>query len=98
MKIFRKITKGSQISYRERRQLKRTTLDVLRMIPFVFFIIVPFLEFLLPVALLIFPNMLPSAFRTELAKVLLHQIKPFVSLFFLAFVVCSSCFCLFLFV
>lgn len=33
------------------------------------FIIVPFMEFLLPVALKLFPNMLPSTFETQSKKV-----------------------------
>lgn len=33
------------------------------------FIIVPFMEFLLPVVLKLFPNMLPSTFETQSKKV-----------------------------
>jgi LETM1 and EF-hand domain-containing protein 1 len=39
--------------------------DLLRLVPFLVFIIVPFMEFLLPVALKLFPNMLPSTFQEE---------------------------------
>jgi LETM1 and EF-hand domain-containing protein 1 len=46
-------------------QLKRTTQDLLRLIPFIPFVIIPFMEFLLPVALKIFPNMLPSTFEDK---------------------------------
>jgi hypothetical protein len=36
-------------------------------IPFAVFIMVPFMEFLLPVALKLFPNMLPSTFEDKFA-------------------------------
>ncbi|OZC06340.1 LETM1-like protein, partial [Onchocerca flexuosa] len=48
---------------RERQQLVRTLSDVLRLIPFSAFLIVPFLEFTLPFFLKLFPNMLPSTFK-----------------------------------
>lgn len=50
-------------------QLKRTTTDLLRLIPFAVFVIVPFMEILLPVALKLFPNMLPSTFEDKYAAV-----------------------------
>jgi LETM1 and EF-hand domain-containing protein 1 len=50
-------------------QLKRTTQDLLRLVPFAVFIIVPFMELLLPVALKLFPNMLPSTFEDKYAAV-----------------------------
>lgn len=50
-------------------QLKRTTQDLLRLIPFSFFLIVPFMELLLPVALKLFPNMLPSTFADSFKEV-----------------------------
>ncbi len=50
-------------------QLKRTTQDLLRLVPFAVFIIVPFMELLLPVALKLFPNMLPSTFEDKFAAV-----------------------------
>ncbi|KAG6818163.1 hypothetical protein H0H87_000068 [Tephrocybe sp. NHM501043] len=48
-------------------QLKRTTQDILRLVPFSVFLIVPFMELLLPVALKLFPNMLPSTFEDKYA-------------------------------
>ncbi|MBW0478942.1 hypothetical protein O181_018657 [Austropuccinia psidii MF-1] len=60
-----KLLKGKKLTRRERRQLKRTTIDLLRLIPFSVFIIVPFMELLLPIALRLFPNMLPSTFQDE---------------------------------
>lgn len=40
----------------------------MRLIPFSVFVIVPFMEFLLPVALKLFPNMLPSTFEDSFAE------------------------------
>ncbi|KAJ9111709.1 hypothetical protein QFC19_001069 [Naganishia cerealis] len=66
-KITWKVLNGGQLTRRERRQLRRTTTDLLRLIPFSVFVIVPFMEILLPVALKLFPNMLPSTFEGKLA-------------------------------
>ncbi|KAI9456643.1 LETM1-domain-containing protein [Lactarius psammicola] len=66
-RLQRKILQGETLTRRERRQLRRTTQDLLRLIPFAVFIIVPFMEFLLPVALKLFPNMLPSTFEDKFA-------------------------------
>lgn len=62
-----KILHGESLTRRERRQLKRTTQDLLRLVPFSVFIVVPFMELLLPVALKLFPNMLPSTFEDKFA-------------------------------
>ncbi|KAG1826997.1 LETM1-like protein-domain-containing protein [Suillus subaureus] len=62
-----KILHGESLTRRERRQLKRTTQDLLRLVPFAVFVIVPFMELLLPVALKLFPNMLPSTFEDKFA-------------------------------
>ncbi|KAJ1929664.1 LETM1 domain-containing protein ylh47 [Tieghemiomyces parasiticus] len=64
-KLLYRMAKGHTLSRREQRQLSRTSKDLLRLIPFSFFVIVPFMELLLPVALWIFPNMLPSTFETK---------------------------------
>jgi len=66
--LIRKLVSGQKLSWREQRQLKRTVLDVLRFIPFVFFVIIPFLEIALPLVLYFFPNMLPSTFSTRHQK------------------------------
>ncbi len=39
-----------------------------RLVPMLVFLVVPFMEFLLPVALRLFPNMLPSTFEDKLKK------------------------------
>ena len=41
------------------------TQDLFRLVPFSVFVIVPFMELLLPVALKLFPGMLPSTFTTS---------------------------------
>jgi LETM1-like protein len=43
----------------------------LRLVPFAVFIVVPFMEFLLPVALKLFPNMLPSTFEDKFQEVMI---------------------------
>lgn len=64
-----KLLQGGKLTRREKRQLKRTTTDLLRLIPFSVFVIVPFMELLLPVAIKLFPNMLPSTFEDKFAAV-----------------------------
>jgi LETM1 and EF-hand domain-containing protein 1 len=63
-----KMAAGYELSRRESRQLKRTTQDLVRLVPFSVFVIVPFAELLLPVALKLFPNMLPSTYEGEKVK------------------------------
>ena len=50
-------------------QFRRTAGDLFRMLPFSVFVVIPFMEFLLPVYLYLFPNALPSTFQTESTKV-----------------------------
>ncbi|KAJ9474740.1 Mitochondrial distribution and morphology protein 38 [Pseudozyma hubeiensis] len=64
-RLLRRLMLGYSLTRRERRQLKRTFADLLRLIPFVPFIIIPAGELLLPVAIKIFPNMLPSTFESK---------------------------------
>ncbi|XP_014746314.1 PREDICTED: LETM1 domain-containing protein LETM2, mitochondrial isoform X4 [Sturnus vulgaris] len=59
---------GQVLTRRERRRLLRTCADLFRLVPFLVFVIVPFMEFLLPVFLKLFPQMLPSTFETESKK------------------------------
>lgn len=61
------LLQGKTLTRREKRQLRRTTTDLLRLIPFSVFVIVPFMELLLPVAIKLFPNMLPSTFEDKFA-------------------------------
>uniref|UniRef100_G3TKD6 Leucine zipper and EF-hand containing transmembrane protein 2 n=2 Tax=Loxodonta africana TaxID=9785 RepID=G3TKD6_LOXAF len=59
---------GQVLTRRERRRLLRTCADLFRLLPFLVFIIVPFMEFLLPLFLKLFPEMLPSTFESESKK------------------------------
>lgn len=64
-KLLVKFMQGYELSRRERNQLKRTTSDVFRLVPFSAFIIIPFAELLLPIALKLFPNLLPSTYESS---------------------------------
>lgn len=59
---------GYELTRRENRQLQRTVQDLARLVPFSVFIIVPLGEALLPLALKLFPNMLPSTFEGQKSK------------------------------
>lgn len=63
-----KMGAGYELTRREHKQLQRTVKDLGRLVPFSVFIIVPFAEALLPIALKLFPNMLPSTFEGEKSK------------------------------
>lgn len=65
-RLVKRVLQGKNLSRRERKQLTRTTADVFRLVPFIIFLVVPFMEVLLPVALKVFPNMLPSTFEDKL--------------------------------
>lgn len=60
-----RILQGKNLSRREYRLLTRTVGDLFRLVPFSVFIIVPFMELLLPVFIKLFPGMLPSTFQTS---------------------------------
>lgn len=67
-RLLVKLAGGKSLSRRERQQLTRTTADIFRLVPVAIFIIVPFMEFLLPVFLKLFPNMLPSTFQDKMKE------------------------------
>lgn len=67
-KLLLKLARGKTLSRREKQQLTRTTADIFRLVPLSVFIVVPFMEFLLPVFLKLFPNMLPSTFQDKLKE------------------------------
>ncbi|XP_074143379.1 LETM1 domain-containing protein LETM2, mitochondrial isoform X1 [Sminthopsis crassicaudata] len=67
-RIVWRLLHGQVLTRRERRRLLRTCADLFRLVPFIVFIIVPFMEFLLPVFLKLFPDMLPSTFESESKK------------------------------
>ncbi|EJK47194.1 hypothetical protein THAOC_34110 [Thalassiosira oceanica] len=66
--IMARTLRGSTLSRRERKQLIRTATDVFRLVPMSVFVLIPFMEFALPFALKIFPNMLPSTFQDSLKE------------------------------
>ncbi|XP_030374112.1 mitochondrial proton/calcium exchanger protein [Scaptodrosophila lebanonensis] len=63
-KLLWRVLNGKTMTRRENKQLMRTTSDLFRLIPFSVFIVVPFMELLLPVFIKFFPGMLPSTFQT----------------------------------
>lgn len=63
--LLSKKLRGDELTYRENDLLVKTTSDVLKLIPFSFFILVPFAELLLPVVLKVWPQMLPSTFDAK---------------------------------
>jgi len=63
-----KMAAGYELTRRESRQLQRTVQDLGRLVPFSVFVIVPFAELLLPVALKLFPNLLPSTYEGQKDK------------------------------
>ena len=65
-KLLMRTLSGSPLTRRERKQLVRTTSDLFRLVPMSVFVLIPFMEFLLPFALKVFPNMLPSTFQDTL--------------------------------
>lgn len=67
-KLLFKMALGYGLSRREANQLQRTIVDVIRLVPFSMFLIIPFAELLLPVALKIFPNLLPSTYESKQDK------------------------------
>lgn len=79
VRLLVKLANGKGLSRRERQQLTRTTADIFRLVPVAVFIIVPFMEFLLPVFLKLFPNMLPSTFQNKMKEEVL--LKPSVGVY-----------------
>eukprot|EP01090_Pellita_catalonica_P011989 TRINITY_DN2505_c0_g1_i1.p1 TRINITY_DN2505_c0_g1~~TRINITY_DN2505_c0_g1_i1.p1 ORF type:complete len:601 (+),score=111.47 TRINITY_DN2505_c0_g1_i1:1399-3201(+) len=67
-KILYRVLQGHTLRRRQRRTLILTTVDLFRLVPLIPFVIIPFMEFLLPVVLKLFPNMLPSTFEDKLQK------------------------------
>ncbi|KAJ2845678.1 LETM1 domain-containing protein ylh47 [Coemansia brasiliensis] len=64
-RLVAKVVWGGKLSRREQRQLRRTFSDTVRLVPFLLFVVIPFAELLLPVALKLFPNMLPSTYESQ---------------------------------
>ncbi|KAF7457315.1 putative LETM1-like protein [Cryptosporidium felis] len=56
---------GHSLTYNEKRIVRTTIRDTFKIIPFSFFLFVPFAEFGLPFAIKYFPSLLPSTFTFE---------------------------------
>jgi len=67
-RLLWQVMNGKSLTRRERKQFLRTVADLFRLVPFSVFIIIPFMEFLLPVAIKLFPGMLPSTFEDAKTK------------------------------
>nr|CAB3263418.1 LETM1 and EF-hand domain-containing protein 1, mitochondrial-like [Phallusia mammillata] len=63
-----KLLNGKTVIRRERNQFRRALSDIFRLAPFSIFIIIPFAELALPIAVKLFPNLLPSTFETSSKK------------------------------
>ncbi|CAF4933202.1 unnamed protein product, partial [Rotaria sp. Silwood1] len=76
-RLLRQVLNGHTLTRRERKQFTRTAADLFRLVPFSVFVIVPFMEFTLPIFLKLFPNMLPSTFQEadKLQEKLKKQLK-----------------------
>lgn len=66
--LLKGMANGHTLSRRERVLMITTIADLIRMVPFVVILVVPFAEFALPVLLKLFPNMLPSTFTSASQK------------------------------
>nr|XP_034327431.1 mitochondrial proton/calcium exchanger protein isoform X2 [Crassostrea gigas] len=58
--IFRKSLKRREI-----KQVIRSTFDILRILPMIILLIIPFMEFAIPVIIKFFPGLLPSTFQPK---------------------------------
>ena len=63
--LVKDMMSGSMLTRREKRQVVRTGTDMLRLVPFSLFLVIPFMEFLLPFAVRFFPWILPSPFKSK---------------------------------
>eukprot|EP00930_Biecheleria_cincta_P057184 TRINITY_DN43158_c0_g1_i1.p1 TRINITY_DN43158_c0_g1~~TRINITY_DN43158_c0_g1_i1.p1 ORF type:complete len:615 (-),score=134.60 TRINITY_DN43158_c0_g1_i1:213-2057(-) len=74
-KLKNQVLAGQKLTRREQHLLETTTKDLLRLLPFSLFVIIPGAELLLPVALVIFPDLMPSTFTTndQRRKQLIHR-------------------------
>jgi LETM1 and EF-hand domain-containing protein 1, mitochondrial len=61
-KLLKKKLNGEELSYKEHQVLVTTSSDIAKLIPFSFFVIVPFAELLLPVVVRFYPKILPSTY------------------------------------
>ncbi|KXS18913.1 LETM1-domain-containing protein [Gonapodya prolifera JEL478] len=67
-RLLLKLLRGGGLTRREHKQLLRTVADLVRLVPFIVLLIIPFAELALPFLLRFFPNMLPSTFESKFAE------------------------------
>ncbi|KAJ3341853.1 hypothetical protein HDU93_003974 [Gonapodya sp. JEL0774] len=67
-RLLLKLLRGVGLTRREHKQLLRTFADLVRLVPFIVLLIIPFAELALPFLLRFFPNMLPSTFESKFAE------------------------------
>eukprot|EP00923_Selenidium_pygospionis_P055434 GHVN01096595.1.p1 GENE.GHVN01096595.1~~GHVN01096595.1.p1 ORF type:complete len:609 (+),score=61.89 GHVN01096595.1:1115-2941(+) len=60
--LLRRKMRGERLSLREHKLLVRTTLDLMKLIPFSILFLIPLGELAIPVLLRCYPNMIPSTF------------------------------------
>eukprot|EP01094_Clydonella_sp_ATCC50884_P021596 TRINITY_DN4789_c0_g1_i2.p1 TRINITY_DN4789_c0_g1~~TRINITY_DN4789_c0_g1_i2.p1 ORF type:complete len:748 (-),score=254.35 TRINITY_DN4789_c0_g1_i2:21-2264(-) len=63
--LLLRVIGGAKLTRRERKQLTRTAADLIRIVPLLIFVVIPFMEFLLPFVIKLFPNILPSTFQDQ---------------------------------
>ncbi|XP_064382763.1 mitochondrial proton/calcium exchanger protein-like [Halichondria panicea] len=68
VRLLMKTMRGHSLTRREQKQFRRTVGDIFRVVPFSVFVVIPFMEFLLPVYVWLFPNALPSTFQSTSSK------------------------------
>ena len=73
-KKYRMMFQDESANIKEIHKMTNTKIDLLKMIPFSFFIIVPGAELTLPLCLYLFPNMIPTTFvsKTKEEKKIVH--------------------------
>ncbi|CAE6950439.1 letm1, partial [Symbiodinium sp. KB8] len=64
-RLRNQVANGQKLTRRERQLLETTAKDLVRLLPFSAFLIVPGAELLLPFALTLFPTLIPSTFTTD---------------------------------
>lgn len=53
-RLIKRVLQGNTLTRRERQQLTRTTADIFRLVPMLVFVVIPFMELLLPVSFCLF--------------------------------------------
>jgi hypothetical protein len=96
-RLLGRLAAGRSLSRREHNLLVRVTADIARLVPLSFFILVPMMEFALPIALRLFPNLVrtarettrPPAARSRCAHCL--RCRLYALLTCLIFCACANC-------